>query len=671
MFIEMVQVYYEEAERSLQGKGPKDEVVRNSSGTAHVKDPLGHEGMTVEIESALEGRSQEAERSLQGKGPKDEVVGNSSGTAHVKDPLGHEGMTVEIESALEGRSQDCWFNNSEGKSAFDECCLLKSERKQRNKRKLPVIGVIRIDLLGLYKFVDAMGGYMNVTFNDEWDQVANILGLASKHHETVKEVYKEYIGMMKVYYEEAKRSRQGKPEDVAASCSGTAGKERPHVNIHQTIVTTFSCSFLLFQTPTVHTRITMANQKHNLSSEVEADDAISNMPDNVISHIMDLLPIHDAVRTSILSKSFRFKWTLRTVLVFDCNFFDPGLQGKINSNEKIISRILHCLKGSVTKFVLKLPKCKMLDDEDVCLWVMFLSEKGIKELTIINLHPRPLMLHTYIFSCLGLIQLTIRNCCLYMPLSFYGFPKLWSLDLFVIEFKTGNIERFITQCPLLKSLIIHGNSSLVKLKSSEIKKLKTLKFLRFPLCNLEEIAIKISDIFELVSFLPELEVLVLNAEKCKFNAEAICRRTSPATLPCLKNLALCQIDFSSFNAFSCAYDIIWSFPNLQTLTIAATYKDDVPTPLLSTYEVDSYTSKNLQLERVTFSGLRGSEAEVSLIKSILACSPLLKRIAIYPNASQMFGGDYGKLMFATNLLNLHRASPKAEVNIFWPNQFTT
>ncbi|GKC70003.1 cytochrome P450 81E8-like protein [Tanacetum coccineum] len=94
----MVQVYYEEAERSLQGKGPKDEVVGNSSGTAHVKDPLGHEGMTVEIESALEGRSQ-------GKGPKDEVVGNSSGTAHVKDPLGHEGITVEIESAPERRSQ--------------------------------------------------------------------------------------------------------------------------------------------------------------------------------------------------------------------------------------------------------------------------------------------------------------------------------------------------------------------------------------------------------------------------------------------------------------------------------------------------------------------------------------------------------------------------------------
>nr|GEZ00164.1 ARID DNA-binding domain-containing protein [Tanacetum cinerariifolium] len=94
----------------------------------------------------------------------------------------------------------------------------------------PVIGVIRIDLLGLYKFVDAMGGYMNVTFNDKWYQVAKILGLAYEHHETVKEVYKEYIGMVKVYYEEAKRSRHGEPRDVAVNCRGTAGRERPQVS---------------------------------------------------------------------------------------------------------------------------------------------------------------------------------------------------------------------------------------------------------------------------------------------------------------------------------------------------------------------------------------------------------------------------------------------------------
>ena len=37
--------------------------------------------------------------------------------------------------------------------------------KQEVLGKLPpVVGVIKIDLLGLYKFVDALGGYMDVTF---------------------------------------------------------------------------------------------------------------------------------------------------------------------------------------------------------------------------------------------------------------------------------------------------------------------------------------------------------------------------------------------------------------------------------------------------------------------------------------------------------------------------
>nr|GFC30874.1 Toll/interleukin-1 receptor (TIR) domain-containing protein [Tanacetum cinerariifolium] len=58
----------------------------------------------------------------------------------------------------------------------------------------------------------------------------DLLGLAYEHHETVKEVYKEYIGMVKVYYEEAKRTRHGEPRDVAVNCRGTAGRERPQVS---------------------------------------------------------------------------------------------------------------------------------------------------------------------------------------------------------------------------------------------------------------------------------------------------------------------------------------------------------------------------------------------------------------------------------------------------------
>ena len=63
----------------------------------------------------------------------------------------------------------------------------------------PVIGVTKIDLLGLYKFVDGLGGYMDVTLNNKWNKVAQLLGLTQEDEEAVKECYKEYIGMVKIY----------------------------------------------------------------------------------------------------------------------------------------------------------------------------------------------------------------------------------------------------------------------------------------------------------------------------------------------------------------------------------------------------------------------------------------------------------------------------------------
>nr|GFA00972.1 RNA-directed DNA polymerase, eukaryota [Tanacetum cinerariifolium] len=48
---------------------------------------------------------------------------------------------------------------------------------------------------------------MNVSFNNKWNEIAKLLGLAPEYQEAVKECYKEFIGMVKIYYEEAKRSK--------------------------------------------------------------------------------------------------------------------------------------------------------------------------------------------------------------------------------------------------------------------------------------------------------------------------------------------------------------------------------------------------------------------------------------------------------------------------------
>nr|GEZ06912.1 bulb-type lectin domain-containing protein [Tanacetum cinerariifolium] len=91
----------------------------------------------------------------------------------------------------------------------------------------PVIGVTKVDLLGLYKFVDNLGGYMNVSFNNKWNEIAKLLGMTQENQDAIKECYKEYIGMAKIYYEEVKRTKQEKPGDVVGKGSGTAGLKRP------------------------------------------------------------------------------------------------------------------------------------------------------------------------------------------------------------------------------------------------------------------------------------------------------------------------------------------------------------------------------------------------------------------------------------------------------------
>nr|GEY81310.1 bulb-type lectin domain-containing protein [Tanacetum cinerariifolium] len=92
----------------------------------------------------------------------------------------------------------------------------------------PVIGVINVNLLGLYKFVDDLGGYMNVSFNNKWKKIAKLLGLAPEYQEAVKECYKEFIGMVKIYYEEAKRSKQERlGKEVMENDRGTIGIKEP------------------------------------------------------------------------------------------------------------------------------------------------------------------------------------------------------------------------------------------------------------------------------------------------------------------------------------------------------------------------------------------------------------------------------------------------------------
>ena len=256
------------------------------------------------------------------------------------------------------------------------------------------------------------------------------------------------------------------------------------------------------------------HQTHK-ASKIAAEDIISKMPVNVVARILDHLPIQDSVRTSILSRTWRFNWTNISQLVFDEKLFEPGLQGNNKFNARTISRLLLYFKGPVTKFFLHIPHYMELDVADVCLWVMFLSKKGIKEFTLINRHPTPLKLPSHLFCCLELKLLELQNCCFHMPPTFCGFPKLLTLKFNMVRFESGNVGELITRCPLLEKLKIRYNYPTGGMKSIEITKLENLKVLCLPLCNLENIAIDPIRIYQFVGCLPRLQELYLDFQNCK------------------------------------------------------------------------------------------------------------------------------------------------------------
>ena len=70
----------------------------------------------------------------------------------------------------------------------------------------------------------------------------------------------------------------------------------------------------------------------------------------------------------------------------------------------------------------------------------------------------------------------------------------------------------------------------------------------------------------------------------------------------------------------------------------------------------------LHLQKVKFVFVRYIKNEMCLMKSLLACSPLLKEMVINPKLSKVFDGDDGKKKFVTEL-TLHRASLMTEIII--------
>lgn len=404
-------------------------------------------------------------------------------------------------------------------------------------------------------------------------------------------------------------------------------------------------------------------------SKFVPEEVINSLPNNVITNIMDRLPIQDAVRTSILSRNWRSKWTLLSQLVFGTDFFKYIVEkGDKHLNGRIISRLILHLKGPITKFVLYTDKQRysVFGVEDITYWIVFLSENGIEEFTLVNMEGEPLtgpplLLPTLFFRCVELKHLQLHNCCLCLMPRFCCFPNLLSLELTHVLSDSYTCGLLLTRCPLLETLKLIRNQP-GEIKLAEIAKLVNLKELHMTLCDLDNGELMTSSaIYHVLGFFPKLQVLTLDFINCKLLTDV--EKRVPSVFTCLGTLTLSGVDFRSYTMVSCAIDLICDSPNLEDLMIVSEYNDEVPPPALCSSEVDFRRMEQLQLKSVIFVCSGVLKNEECLIKSLLSCSPLLKKMRIGHYSSEVVGEENVKLIFARKLLNLHRASPIAEIKL--------
>ncbi|RWR81200.1 F-box/RNI-like superfamily protein isoform 1 [Cinnamomum micranthum f. kanehirae] len=213
----------------------------------------------------------------------------------------------------------------------------------------------------------------------------------------------------------------------------------------------------------VELRLALENKEKKQAgqSTPASADLISNLFKDVMDLILVRLPIKDAVRTSILSKKWRYKWVSIPDLVFDKDCLMEGASEKEYAH--VVDQVLLNHVGPICKFSCTnyVPSCSHIDR-----WIAFLSRNGIKKITIVmNLLEDRYDVPSSIFNCQELDHLELHLCRLKVPPTFKGFENLLVLDLNYAYISDGHaswkrdvsmsedeIAFLIAKCPLLERL---------------------------------------------------------------------------------------------------------------------------------------------------------------------------------------------------------------------------
>ncbi|RHN43222.1 putative F-box domain, leucine-rich repeat domain, L domain-containing protein [Medicago truncatula] len=162
--------------------------------------------------------------------------------------------------------------------------------------------------------------------------------------------------------------------------------------------------------------MTLFTKKANCGDHI---DRISDLPSNVIDGILEHLNARDLVRTSVLSRKWRYMWITVPRLEFCQDFFCKYKDLEALDVSRIITEVLFLHNGPIYKFILFITSNFLgFKSGYLIRWVMFSSRKGVKNIQLVNDRYYIYRMPSHLFSCQELTHNALDLSLVHLSLIF-------------------------------------------------------------------------------------------------------------------------------------------------------------------------------------------------------------------------------------------------------------
>ncbi|XP_076907986.1 F-box/FBD/LRR-repeat protein At1g13570-like [Bidens hawaiensis] len=384
------------------------------------------------------------------------------------------------------------------------------------------------------------------------------------------------------------------------------------------------------------------------SRQCLSPDIISNIPQNIIESILSRMPLRDAVRTSVLSKKWRYSWRGMPRLTFTHKMArllsTSGCSELKCELAKAIYHVLLLHKGpQILEFKCLVSFLHM--ESEFAQIISYLAMRNcVKELSFTN-DNSSYKLPSSFFSLQGLERLLLQSCTFEPPLTVNGFSQLKRIVFGNVEVTAQVLQRFLSKCPLLEEFILIGT------QENDFAAEGTNKF----------------SFVDLFSYMPLIKTLAIS----KYFMKYLCAGASPHYLPTSLVHLKCMVwdvCLTEQNVISFTLCMLRSSPVLKKIAFRMYDNEKLPVQKTRTNFLDPENHPDLKLDRLETLDIRmfsSLPVEMEFVKLIMTKSPVLKNVRIELDADVSVD-EQKILMDMLLLLPFPQASPSAKLTVVRP-----